>query len=66
MHAFTQQLSPEHPFHAKQGSSYQGYNQQIKEKALQQTQQEINGLINTTYAIENKIENNRQILTRSH
>lgn len=32
MHAFTQQLSPEHPFHAKQGSSYQGYNQQIKEK----------------------------------
>lgn len=33
------------------------YNQQIKEKALQQLQQEINQLINTTFSIENKIEN---------
>jgi chromosome segregation protein len=33
------------------------FNQQIKEKALQQAQQEINQLINTVYSIENKIEN---------
>lgn len=33
------------------------FNQQIKEKALQHTQQEVNQLINTTYSIENKIEN---------
>ncbi len=33
------------------------FNQQLKENAIQETQQSINELINTTYAIQNKIEN---------
>jgi len=33
------------------------FNQQLKENAIQQTQQTINELINTTYSIQNKIEN---------
>ncbi len=33
------------------------FNQQLKENAIQETQQSINDLINTTYAIQNKIEN---------
>ncbi|MEO8821818.1 MAG: chromosome segregation protein SMC [Ginsengibacter sp.] len=33
------------------------FNQQLKENAIQQTQQSINELINTTYSIQNKIEN---------
>lgn len=33
------------------------YNEQLKENALQQTQQDINQLINTTFSIQNKIEN---------
>jgi len=34
------------------------FNQQLKENSIQQTQQIINELINLTYAIQNKIENN--------
>ncbi|MDQ2718826.1 MAG: chromosome segregation protein SMC [Bacteroidota bacterium] len=34
------------------------FNQQLKENAIQQTQQVINDLINVTYSIQNKIENN--------
>ena len=33
------------------------YNQQLKENAIQETQQAVNDLINATYAIQNKIEN---------
>ncbi|MEO9144605.1 MAG: chromosome segregation protein SMC [Ginsengibacter sp.] len=33
------------------------FNEQLKENAIQQTQQVINGLINSTYSIQNKIEN---------
>ena len=33
------------------------YNEQLKENALQQTQQDINQLINTTFSIQNKLEN---------
>jgi len=33
------------------------FNEQLKENAIQQTQQFINELINTTYSIQNKIEN---------
>jgi chromosome segregation protein len=33
------------------------YNQQLKENAIQETQQAINDLINATYAIQNKMEN---------
>jgi len=33
------------------------FNQQLKENAIQETQQSINELINTAYAIQNKIEN---------
>ncbi len=33
------------------------FNQQLKENAIQETQQSINELINTSYAIQNKIEN---------
>lgn len=33
------------------------YNQQLKENAIQETQQSINDLINASYAIQNKIEN---------
>ncbi len=33
------------------------FNQQLKENAIQETQQSINELINTTYSIQNKIEN---------
>jgi chromosome segregation protein len=33
------------------------FNQQLKENAIQQTQQLINGLTNTAYSIQNKIEN---------
>lgn len=33
------------------------YNEQLKEKAIQQTQQQINELINTTYSLQNKLEN---------
>jgi len=34
------------------------FNEQLKENAIQQTQQIINELINSSYAIQNKIENN--------
>ena len=34
------------------------FNQQLKENTIQQTQQAINELINSTYSIQNKIENN--------
>lgn len=34
------------------------FNEQLKENIIQQTQQSINELINATYAIQNKIENN--------
>ncbi len=34
------------------------FNEQLKENYIQQTQQVINELINTSYAIQNKIENN--------
>ncbi len=34
------------------------FNEQLKENTIQQTQQAINELINATYAIQNKIENN--------
>ena len=33
------------------------FNQQLKENAIQETQQSINELINASYAIQNKIEN---------
>ena len=33
------------------------FNQQLKENAIQQTQQTINELINSTYSIQNKLEN---------
>ena len=33
------------------------FNEQLKENAIQQTQQQINELINTSYSIKNKIEN---------
>ena len=33
------------------------FNEQLKENAIQQTQQAINDLINTNYAIQNKLEN---------
>ncbi len=43
------------------------FNQQLKENAIQQTQQSINELINTTYSIQNKIENilHQQTLSES-
>lgn len=43
------------------------FNQQLKENAIQQTQQSINELINTTYSIQNKIENilHQQTLSKS-
>ncbi len=34
-----------------------GYNEQLKENAIKQTQQDINVLTNTVFSIENKIEN---------
>ncbi len=42
--------------HQKSGEVV-AYNEQLKENALQQTQQDINQLINTTFSIQNKLEN---------
>jgi chromosome segregation protein len=42
---------------AKKSGDVISYNEQLKEAAIQQAQQLINNLINTTYAIQNKIEN---------
>ncbi|MEO6818693.1 MAG: chromosome segregation protein SMC [Ginsengibacter sp.] len=36
------------------------FNQQLKERAIQELQQAINGLSNSIFAIQNKIENNHQ------
>jgi chromosome segregation protein len=43
---------------SKKSSEVIAYNQQLKEHAIQQTQQLINNLINTNNSIQNKIENN--------
>lgn len=43
---------------AKKSGDVISYNENLKEAAIQQAQQAINHLINTTYAIQNKIENN--------
>ncbi|HEU5054461.1 MAG TPA: chromosome segregation protein SMC [Hanamia sp.] len=42
---------------SKKSNEVIAFNQQLKENAIQQTQQSINDLINATYAIQNKIEN---------
>ncbi|MGN6601007.1 MAG: chromosome segregation protein SMC [Ginsengibacter sp.] len=42
---------------SKKSNEVIAFNQQLKENAIQETQQAINGLINATYAIQNKIEN---------
>ena len=42
---------------AQKSGEVVAYNEQLKENALQQTQQSINELINTSFSIQNKIEN---------
>jgi chromosome segregation protein len=42
---------------SKKSNEVIAFNEQLKETAIQQTQQSINELINVTYAIQNKLEN---------